>query len=299
MEEDRLEPVLARSWAIIRQVAYEIYEDGFVLAGNFAYLALLAIFPFFIVAAALGGVFGRSDYGQDAVAAFLAAVPPSVAGALAQPVEAAMTARSGPLLWLAVVVGLWTTGSLIESIRDMIRRAYAVENLRPFWQYRLGSIALIIAAVLATILAFSLQVILTGAQQLISIALPFPADALRYVAWSQLATTLVLFGTLFLVFRMLTPRRFRGRGWQIWPGPLFTSLWWMLMTSLLPVFIANFTAYDLTYGSLAGVMISLIFFFLIGLGMVIGAELNAVLARDHASGGQRVERPAELLHDEV
>ena len=61
------------------EVAGNVMTHGGVVAGNFAYLALLSIFPFFIVAAALGGVFGRSEYGAEAVQGFLAAVPPSVA----------------------------------------------------------------------------------------------------------------------------------------------------------------------------------------------------------------------------
>lgn len=270
--------MLIRSWNIARRVAVQTYEDGFVLAGNFAYLALLAVFPFFIVAAALAGMFGRSDYGGELMGAFLAAVPPSVGSVIRDPVLAAMHSRSGGVLWLAVAVGLWTTGSLIESIRDMIRRAYRFESLRPFWHYRLGSIAVIVGTVFFTIFVFSAQVLLSGAEQMITLVWPFQLSVINVVALSQLATTIILFGTLFALFRILTPRRFLRSGCPVWPGALFISLWWMLMTSLLPVFIANFARYDLTYGSLAGVMISLIFFFLIGLAMVIGAELNAALA---------------------
>src|SRR3546814_781616 len=58
----------------------------------------------------------------------------------------------------------------------------------------------------------------------------------------------------------------------------FTAVWWYATTLLLPVVLSQLGGYDLTYGSLAGVMIALIFFFVIGLGVVIGAELNAALA---------------------
>ena len=63
-----------------------------------------------------------------------------------------------------------------------------------------------------------------------------------------------------------------------WPGPLFVALWWLATTALLPVVLSSLGGYDLTYGSLAGVIIALFFFFVIGLGVVIGAELNAALA---------------------
>lgn len=290
-------PRLLRTVGIARQVVIHTYQDGFVLAGNFAYLSLLAVFPFFIIAAALGGVFGRTDYGYSAVQAFIQAVPPSVAGAISSPMEATMEARTGPLLWFGALVGLWTTASLIETIRDMLRRAYRFKNMRPFWQYRLGSIALIIGAVFVTLSAFSLQVMLKGVEQFVQAYLPFN-NALGFIAWGQLATTLVLFGALFLVFRTLTPRRFLRRGWPVWPGPLFTSLWWMACTSALPFFLTNFTNYSLTYGSLAGVMISLIFFFLIGLGMVIGAELNAAIARDICAEQDGCEICADIVEED-
>lgn len=272
-----------RSRAIVVEVANNVLVHGGVLAGNFAYLALLTLFPFFIVAAALGGVFGRSDYGSEAVRAFLAAVPPSTASVMGAPMEAAMTARSGPLLWLAVIVGLWTTGSLIEAIRALIRRAYNTTGDKPFWRYRLGSMALIIIAVLATMLALSMQVMLTGAAELIASTMRFPDDALSLVAFSRLFTFLMLLAMLYLVFGLLTPTSYRRAGHPIWPGPMFISVWWMISLSVLPRFLATFADYDLTYGSLAGVMVSLIFFFLIGLAMVIGAELNAAIAR--AGGG--------------
>ncbi|WP_438727702.1 YihY/virulence factor BrkB family protein [Parasphingorhabdus sp. DH2-15] len=273
----------ARTIAILRDVVEQSYEDGFVLAGNFAYLSLLAIFPFFIVAAAVAGAFGRTEYGYEAVEAFLVTLPPSVARALSEPVQSALTARTGALLWFSVAVGLWTTASLIETIRDIIRRAYKVLNLRPFWHYRLGAILATIITVLVTMLAFSAQVMLQGAQQFIDRLIPFASSALSVIAFSQLATTLLLFGALYLMFRTMTPREFRQRKSPIWPGPLLIALFWMGLVALLPVFLTNFANYDLTYGSLAGVMISLIFFFLIGLAMVTGAELNAALARHRPS----------------
>lgn len=283
LQPEALKRWLAASLAIAREVVTNVLAHGGVLAGNFAYLALLTIFPFFIVAAALGGVFGSSDYGHEAVQAFLAAVPPSVASAMGGPMEAAMTARSGPLLWLAVIVGLWTTGSLIEAIRAIIRRAYGTINDRPFWQYRLGSMALIILAVIATMLALSVQVVLAGTAELIVQSVNFPAGALSLVAFSQMFTFLVLLGMLYLIFGLLTPVSYRRANHPIWPGPMFISLWWMVSLAVLPRFLGTFADYDLTYGSLAGVMVSLIFFFLIGLAMVIGAELNAAIAR--AGGG--------------
>ena len=85
-------------------------------------------------------------------------------------------------------------------------------------------------------------------------------------------------------FYSLTPRKYRKAKCPKWPGPLFVTGWWILTTALLPIILSSLTNYDLTYGSLAGAMIALIFFFVVGLGLVIGAELNAALAEAPENG---------------
>ena len=61
-------------------------------------------------------------------------------------------------------------------------------------------------------------------------------------------------------------------------GCAIHTVWWVSITALLPIVLAQLGGYDLTYGSLAGVIVALLFFYLVGLGMVFGAHLNAALA---------------------
>jgi membrane protein len=81
-----------------------------------------------------------------------------------------------------------------------------------------------------------------------------------------------------VLFFALTPSRYRKPGCRKWPGALLITSWWLATVEFLPWAISMFGGYDLTYGSLGGVMVVLIFFFMIGLGVVAGAELNAALA---------------------
>lgn len=67
------------------------------------------------------------------------------------------------------------------------------------------------------------------------------------------------------------------------------------MTALLPMILSNLTNYDMTYGSLAGVMIALIFFFLVGLGLVVGAQLNAALAEADDEGVEGADEATEAI----
>jgi membrane protein len=267
-----------RIYIVVKRAAIGVYGDGFIHAGNIAYLALLTLFPFFIVMAALAQLFGRQPDVLHALSGFLNTLPDSVAGLIAQPIRDVLMARSGTLLWLGALVGLWSTASFVETIRDILHRAYGTRPSRGFWQYRLGSIAIIIGSVVLAMAAFSALVTLTAFEQLVWRLLPFSKMALPIVSLSRLAPLLMLFGALYVLFATLTPMKYRFAPCPKWPGALFTAIWWILVTMALPVAVAAFGGYGRTYGSLAGVIVTLLFFWLVGLGLVFGAHLNAALA---------------------
>jgi membrane protein len=292
----------ATAWDITKRVAIGVYDDGFIHAGNLAYLALLALFPFFITAAAIAKLLGQSADGQRTVATFLSKLPPEVSSVLAGPVREVLNLRTGPLLWFGAIVGLWTAASFVETIRDILRRAYGVKYCAPFWSYRLGSIGLIIAAVLLLMAAFGLSVALSSIHHLVVSALPFSNGVATDLGFYRLAPALAIFITFYILFLALTPARYRGIECRKWPGALLVTAWWVATVELLPNAISLFGGYSLTYGSLAGVMVALLFFFVIGLGVVMGAELNAALADSgaHALKGEVYSGPFvdELKVDE-
>ena len=94
------------AWEIVKRVSIGVYNDGFIHAGNLAYLAILALFPFFILATAIAQLLGQSADGQKTVASVLSKLPPQVAEVLAGPVTEVLTVRTGPLLWFGAAVGL-------------------------------------------------------------------------------------------------------------------------------------------------------------------------------------------------
>ena len=274
---ERLRPG-APPWEVVKRVSVGVYNDGFIHAGNLAFLALLALFPFFIVAAALATLLGQTESGALTVETILGQLPPEVSSTLAQPISDVLNARTGPLLWLGAVVGLWTAGSFIETVRDILRRAYGVKYTAPFWEYRLASIALILVAVFLLMFALALTVMLRSAEAAIGAWFPFWGEIASTLAMVRLAPAVALYGTIYVLFWSLTPSRYRRPGCRKWPGAVLITAWWLATVELLPWAISMFGGYDLTYGSLGGVMVVLIFFFIIGLGVVAGAELNAALA---------------------
>jgi membrane protein len=269
---------------VVKRVAVGVYSEGFIHAGNFAYLSLVSLFAFCVVAAAIAGAFGQTESGLALIGAFFATVPPGVASTLKEPIEAAMTARSGPLLWLSAAVSLWTAASLIETFRDVLYRSYGATPSRAFWHYRLGSLGAIVLAVVLAMIAFSAQVLVTATEDLVYRYIPAAQTVSGYFAWGRIIPFVTLFTAIYVIFKGLTPTKYRGKIYPKWPGAALVSLWWLGLTAMLPLFLSNVGNYDLAYGSLAGVMVALIFFYLIGLGMVSGAQLNAALANRPENG---------------
>ena len=267
-----------RAWEVAKRTLVGTYNDGFIHAGNLAYLAMLAIFPFFILGAAIFQAVGEEAERAATITAVLMAFPPSVREVIGPVAYDVIDARSAWLLWAGAAVAIWTVGSLVETIRDILRRAYGTHATHAFWKYRLLSSGIILGAVALLMLSLIAQVIIGTAQQVIEAYLPQLIDRVADLRITRIVPALGLFGSLYLIFYTLTPSAYRHRRYPKWPGVLVTTLWWIGVTTLMPVVLSNFFTYDLTYGGLAGVMIALFFFWLVGLGVVIGAELNAALA---------------------
>lgn len=268
----------SRAWEVTRRVWTGVFNDGSIHAGNLAYMIVIALFPFFIASAALFSLIGEAGQRAAAIDTVLIALPPVVATTIEPVARNVIDARSGWLLWIGGLVGLWTVGSLVETIRDILRRAYGTSWEHAFWRYRLASTGLIIGSVVLILLAIFAQVVIGAAQQVIVAFLPQFESLVSGLALSRFIPAAVLYGALWLLFISLTPGSYRGRDYPKWPGALFVTGWWITVTTMLPGALRTFLSYDLTYGSLAGIMIALFFFWLVGLGMVVGAELNAALA---------------------
>lgn len=277
-----------RAREIATRVFIGTYNDGFIHAGNLAYMAMLAIFPFFITAAALFSLIGEESERAATINAILFALPPSVAEVIGPVARTVVEQRSGWLLWVGGLFGLWTVGSLVETIRDILRRAYGTRATQSFWKYRLLSAGIIVAAVILLMLSLIAQFLIGAAQEVIEAWLPELNDLIGRLSLSRLVPALGLFGSLYLLFYTLTPAMYRKSRYPKWPGALAVTVWWVGVTIALPPLLRTVFSYDLTYGSLAGFMIALFFFWLVGLGMVMGAELNAALAESPEEEEDRI-----------
>lgn len=176
------------------RVAAGAWNDGTIHAGNLAYMSLLAIFPFFIVGAAVFQLFGEETDRTALVAMIVRALPPVVAGVIEPVAQDVMGLRTGWLLWAGAIVGLWTMGSLMETIRDIFHRAYGASPALHFWHYRLISTGIIIAAVLLILISLFAQVAIGAAQEVIVARFPHLGDVLSSLTWSRVITGFGLYG---------------------------------------------------------------------------------------------------------
>ncbi len=282
-----------RTFEIVKRVACGAWNDGFIHAGNLAYMAILSLFPFFIVAAGIFSLMGDAADRTAAINALLLAVPRVVAEVIEPVAKDVVSARTGWLLWVGALFGLWTVGSLIETIRDILHRAYDTKPSVNFWKHRLFSTGVIIGAIILLMMSLSAQFFITAAQQAIEAWFPNAGEVSTRLSLSRIGSSAGLLLSLWLLFVTLTPKIYRGPQYPKWPGAVFVTAWWILVSLSLPLVLRTVFAYDLTYGSLAGVMIALFFFWLVGLGLVAGAELNAALATMPASETETTAARAE------
>lgn len=268
----------ARFMEVTKRTLAGTWADGTIHAGNLAYLSILTIFPFFILGAAIFSLIGEESDRAATINTLLLALPPVVGEVIGPVARDVISARTGWYLWVGGAVGLWTVSGLVETIRDILRRAYDTRAQLAFWRYRLLSFGVIIGAIFLLIISLIAQVMIGAAQEVISSYFPWLNDILTQLALSRIIPAIGLYISIYLLFYTLSPARYRHHHYPKWPGTLLVTIWWVAVTATLPPLLSTFFAYDMTYGSLAGIMVTMFFFWLVGLGMVLGAELNAALA---------------------
>ncbi len=253
-------------------------DDGFVLAGHLAFMGLLSLFPFLIFLVALAGFVGQTEIGTQMVAFLLENLPESVAGTLEQPIIEVMQDTRGGLLTVGIIGALWTASNGLESLRTALNRAYDVPRRPPYLRRRAESIVLVMIASL---------IIMTGMASLVfgGILWDYARDYAgldrdfrlpwRLARWSLSAG--LLFAAIVALYRILPARRLRWR-WVL-PGAVVALALWLSAGSLFSVYLRHFNQYALTYGSLGGVVIAMVFFYILGIIFIFGAEVNAAIAR--------------------
>ena len=190
--------------------------------------------------------------------------------------------QSGEVLTLSALFAIWVASNAVEAFRIAFDRAYAVPDPRGFIENRALAILLvflgaIVAALLGVSILFS-PLILRFAQQVLLMPVPAVASYSTY-----LIGVLVFIGFVLVMHRTLPGRRMKSM--RLWPGVLVTTVLWVLASGF-SIYLSFTPSYTVIYGTLAGVIITLMFFYLTGATIIYGAEVNAALNRIGASAAR-------------
>jgi membrane protein len=265
-------------------------DEGLELSGYIAFTAFLSLFPFLIFLAALAGFLGDPRTADEFIEAMFRFMPADVAETLAPAVREVVGNRQGGLLTFGILATLWFASNGFEALRTALNRAYGVSEQRPMWWLRLQSMAFVIVGGLI-ILFLSLVVVLgpvvwrvlgPAVSQLLEARLVF--GTARY-----LFAGILMFGALTLLHRWLPNTRQSFA--RILPGVAVTTLLWLVAASLFAWYVGHLTDYSAYYGSLGGVAITLVFFYLTAIIFIFGAEVNAVWREE--TGRRNAPQPDE------
>ncbi|MCW0236402.1 MAG: YihY/virulence factor BrkB family protein [Ferrovibrio sp.] len=267
---------------------------SFELAGHIAYTGLLAIFPFLIFLAALAGFLGTSAGGLASVQSMLDLLPQDVARTLAPVIHEVLDTRDGGLLTLGLLGALWVASNGIDALRIALNTAYDIEEERPWWLIKLGSIGAIIVGgivfLMLSVLVVLGPVIWKGLLWLFPLG---EADRWAFGTFRYLLAALVMLAGLLALHRWLPGKQLPVLA--LLPGVMATTALWLAAASLFSLYVAELGSYSATYGSLGGVIITLVFFYVSAVLFIFGAELNAALLRRKSK--KPPSPPAEALAD--
>ena len=266
-----------RLWIVrfLKEVFRRFNEDqGAVLAGYIAYASMLAGFPFLIFSISLLGVVLDPEESAYATEVLFDSVPEHVARTLEPVLDEVLQNERGGIFTLAILLTIYAASNGVEAIRIGLDNAYDTPSPRNFVMNRLVSmgfvlIGFLVFGALAVLIIFA-PLVFQVFEAVTGQTIPASADIARYVIGAAL-----LYGMLWLMHWILPARPMHKK--RLWPGILVSLVMWVVVASALSVYVAYSPSYALTYGTLAGVIVTLLFFYLTGVSVILGAQVNATL----------------------
>lgn len=251
-----------------------LHHDGMELAGYLTFLGLLAFFPFLVFLVSLAGFFGDSQLGAQFVGIIMAYLPADFIQALAPRIREIISGPPQGLLTLAIVGTVWTASSAVEGLRMVLNRAYHVETPPTFVWRRMISILELIGLTFIIITAMLFMTFIPAIWGVIEDKLPIAKSVLdptlTYLRYGLSALT--LFGAVAASYYVLP--NLRQRFVTVAPGALLVVVLWMLGAELFSLYLTLFGQVSLVYGSLGGIIVAMLFIYIVAVIYIWGAEFN-------------------------
>ena len=264
-------------WAVGCEAVLRLWDDDAMgLAGNIAFRALLAAFPFLIFATSLTALIADQAMADGLVAFLITLVPPALIEPLIEEAMAVLGAERGSVLSLGGLLTLWFAIGGVGGVRVGLNRAYDIRESR--------AAVVLVALEVVSVVALGVGFVLVG----YLLVLAHQAGSLlhRLVPWSQpepfelgllryLASAAILAVALFAAHIVLPARRLSFA--TMWPGILFTVLAWGVLGAAFSLYLTRIADYASYYAGLAGIVAGLYFLYLAALVLIFGGELNRVI----------------------
>jgi len=269
-----------------------VNHEGLELSGYAAFAALLSLFPFLLFLTALSGFLADVETANRILANAFDFLPNAVVEVLRPVILEVLTGREGGLLSIGIAVALWSASSGLEALRTIINRSYGLTETRPFWVLRLQSILLVVFASLSALIASGAIIFgpLLGDVVRWLLVAQWLSDLtwwlLRYALASSILTAVLIILHVTLPNASLPLR-------AVLPGAGLTVALWLLAAGAFSIYVDNLASFSVTYGSLGGIILTLLFFNLSAILFGYGAEVNAILQAKQGPPEPRKARGAK------
>ena len=251
-------------------------DDVFGRAAQLSYYFLLALFPLLLVLINLLGFMAQQGTEfRIKLISYLGAVMPSSAVALVHTTLDEISAASGSgKLSLGLLAALWAASNGMGAISQTLNVAYDVRETRPWWKVRLISGALTVA--LSVLIISALTIVLYGGSIGEALASRNGLGQLFTVLWSILQWPIAL-GFVLATFNLIynfAPNLSSVRRRWFTPGAVVGVALWLFISFAFRVYLHYFNSYSVTYGSLGALIVLMLWFYLTGVAILIGGEVN-------------------------
>jgi membrane protein len=287
-------------WPTLKRTLTEFQEDNlFDWAAALTYYGLLALFPALIAMVSLIGIFGDPKTTTATLTEIITEIgPESAAETFEGPIESIVENRSaaGFALVFGLAAALWSASGYVGAFIRASNIVYETPEGRPFWKLRPLQIAVTLAMIVMLAL-LAVGLVLTG-PIVSAIAGPVGLSGTAVDIWNvaKWPVMVVIFIAMVDVLYYASPNvRLRGFKW-VTPGAIVAIVVWAIASALFAFYVANFGSYDKTYGTLAGLVILLLWFWITNLAILFGHEMNAERERSTEidEGHPRAEKELQL-----
>ncbi len=258
---------------LIKAAFKTIEHDGVEHAGYMAFMVLLSIFPFIVFFLASTSFVGASELGKWGIIILFDNLPPNILDTIIPRVNEMLKSPPQSLLTLAVLGTIWTSSSFVEGLRTILNRVHQVSFPPPYWFRRILSITqfIIISVVifLTILLLVFIPIVLGKIPRIVEFIDSFGIACflLRY-----LLIAVMLFLAISAIYYFIPNTKLKFK--EVAPGAIVTAVLWLLSGTLLSKYIKFYNQLNIIYGSLGSIIITLLFFYIIAMIFIYGAEFN-------------------------